>query len=172
MHHIRDHDFDRRLSELDAHSRKIPRLALPSAAPTSQPAKDPMKSSPSGKKSKTLQPAPELKPASRTTSNPSGLSSPPLSAGDCGDEGTKTPMQGVRRQLASPLQLSSPPATVLRDAGDKLPTGEEGGSTPGQGFLHATDAYLMPSHKDDAVDGLLKLMAVDNPETAEECTGW
>lgn len=168
MHHVRDHEFDRRLSELEAHSRKIPRLSLPST-PISHTVR--RATTPPSEETPKPQHAPELKLASRTSSNPSGLSSPPLSAGDSGDEETITPRQNTTRpRLGSPLQLSSPPATVLRGGCERTQT-EENSPRTVRGRSYTADEHTMPSQKGDAVDGLLKLMKVENPETLDDWTG-
>lgn len=89
---------------------------------------------------RTLQPAPELKPARETADAVSGLSSPPLSTDAATHDPMKTPTQASTSQLRQdrgsngPLQLGSPPATVPR-------------------------GIDLPSQKGDAVDGLLKLMS-------------
>ncbi|EAW09665.1 uncharacterized protein ACLA_038800 [Aspergillus clavatus NRRL 1] len=179
MRHVRDHQFDRRLSELEAHSRKLPRLSLPAVQPRPQPHATPRlqkqdttthtitttePSSPADKTPRRLEPALDLEPTSDTPSNPApppGLSSPPLSAGTGNQEDPmRTPTQRSFRHrtntLDSPMQLSSPPATVSR--------GKRTLDLTGESDKHETGSVATPSHKGDAVDGLLKLM-----NTADQC---
>lgn len=84
----------------------------------------------------------------------------------------KTPTQrGARHQSGasgSPLQLSSPPATVLRVAHDRHRTGE---TRSERGYSYAAEKLAASSQKGDAVDGLLKLMTVDKHECLDTRTG-
>ncbi|RHZ48646.1 uncharacterized protein CDV56_106010 [Aspergillus thermomutatus] len=114
MRHVRDHQFDRRLSELEAHSRKYPRLSLPAL---SQQHTDPdhafrrnttteatavlaaaalASTSPSKKTPPSLEPAldVELEPTPKNSSTaPPGLSSPPLSAGTTANQEDADPLR-------------------------------------------------------------------------------
>ncbi|KAF9891153.1 hypothetical protein FE257_005089 [Aspergillus nanangensis] len=159
MRNVRDPQFDRRLSELEEHSRKYPRLSFPDSTPTTQPKhhhhlRPEETTSPSSSSSRVLQPAPELNPSSST-----GLSSPPLSARTAVDlqDPMKTPTQQSHRRAdesaGSPMQLSSPRGTrspasceTVRKTDDRSP--------PGQTEVQV----VTPSQRGDAVDGLLKLM--------------
>lgn len=73
-----------------------------------------------------------------------GLSSPPLSTGNTNQhDQTRTPTQkDFPREIASPVQLSSPPVSDAES--------DDGAA--------ATEKVSTPSQKGDAVDGLLKLM--------------
>ncbi|KAE8152722.1 hypothetical protein BDV25DRAFT_127812 [Aspergillus avenaceus] len=180
MRHVRDPQFDRRLSELEAHSRKFPRLSLPEAtAPSPQDAVTPRQQQDSPSSAATtpraLQPPIELKPSSESTSTPHGLSSPPLSTGNSGlQDPMRTPTQRSRRRADStdsPVQLSSPPATVSRTGRDRLvgtsdETEEDCEGTPTE------KQAVTPSQRGDAVDGLLKLMNTgDKRESSNTWTG-
>ncbi|PKY08125.1 hypothetical protein P168DRAFT_323311 [Aspergillus campestris IBT 28561] len=161
MRHVHDPQFDRRLSELEAHSRKYPRLSRPDLLETptqrkftphlSNDTATPSSAAPP----RALQPALELHP---------GLSSPPLSAGAAYlPDPLRTPTQKhhPRQGAHSPMQLSSPPASASRrrhvDRGlnpdqteESREDGERQQSTPPQKGEGDGDG--------DAVDGLLKLM--------------
>lgn len=135
MHHIRDHQFDRRLSALEAHSRKYPRLS--SYTFTSAPQRP---------DSHTLsQPSSQTPPpvASKPMRD-NGLSSPPLSTDNANQhDQMKTPTQNdFPHRHGSPVQLSSPPVSDAES--------DDGAA--------ATEKVSTPSQKGDAVDGLLKLM--------------
>jgi hypothetical protein len=198
MRHVRDHDhqFDRRLSELEAHSRKYPRLSLPALSQQhTDPEPNPAprrhtttdteataalaaaalaSTSPSKQTPPSLEPALdaalELDPTPKNSSDapaPLGLSSPPLSSGttanqeDADADPLRTPTQKSFHRtdtLESPtaMQLSSPPATVSRNGGKRTID-----MTDEHDELDDEDSKTekaTPSHKGDAVDGLLKLM--------------
>lgn len=135
MRHVRDHDhqFDRRLSELEAHSRKYPRLSLPALSqqhtdpepatrrdtPTETEATAVLaaaalaSTSPSKKTPPSLEPALdvelELEPTPKNSSDapaPPGLSSPPLSAGT-----TANQEDADADPLRTPTQKSFHPRT-------------------------------------------------------------
>ncbi|GAQ04377.1 hypothetical protein ALT_1698 [Aspergillus lentulus] len=184
MRHVRDHQFDRRLSELEAHSRKYPRLSLPALShqhtdPERASRRDTTtkasavlaaaalaSTSPSKKTPPSLEPAldVDLQPTPKNSSDaPAGLSSPPLSAGTTANQedadSLRTPTQKSfhRRTntLESPtaMQLSSPPATVSRNAGKRTIDMTEEDHEDDK-----TEKITTPAHKGDAVDGLLQLM--------------
>ncbi|BCR85606.1 uncharacterized protein ACHE_21064A [Aspergillus chevalieri] len=174
MRHVRDHQFDRRLSELEAHSRKYPRLTKkPQQTGTLQKTRSnvttaaaSLLSEPETEETtpRTLQPAPELKaraeegPTSKNNKDDNntsaGLSSPPLSTNNTTDP-MKTPTQQTYQQSregapGSPMQLSSPPASISRDRSDQHEKNR---------CDHDTENVARtPSQQGDAVDGLLKLM--------------
>jgi len=173
MRHVRDHQFDRRLSELEAHSRKYPRLAktpqqngiLPrtTSNATTATASPLPKTETEGTTQRTLQPAPELKarveeaPTSKSNKDDNntsaGLSSPPLSTNNTTDP-MKTPTQQTYQQsregaAGSPMQLSSPPASISRDRPDQHEDRDN---------RDTENVARTPSQQGDAVDGLLKLM--------------
>lgn len=172
MRHVRDHQFDRRLSELEAHSRKYPRLAktpqqtrtLPRTTSNVTTAASPLPEPETEETTpRTLQPAPELKarvedaPTSNNNKDDNaGLSSPPLSTNNTTNDPMRTPTQQTYQQHdclgapGSPMQLSSPPVSISRDRTDQHEEGRDNHDTE--------DVTRTPSQQGDAVDGLLKLM--------------
>ncbi|KAL5357865.1 hypothetical protein BJX96DRAFT_172921 [Aspergillus floccosus] len=113
MRHVRDPQFDRRLSQLEEHSRKYPRLSLPE--PTT-----PRAQTDTAPTQRGLQSAAQLKPSS-TPKEPA-----PSSAEDL----MKTPTQQSyppRAAATSPMQLSSPPAD-----GSPRETKHDGADPPSQ----------------------------------------
>ncbi|KAI9044370.1 uncharacterized protein KD926_000971 [Aspergillus affinis] len=166
MRNVRDPQFDRRLSELEAHSRKLPRLSLPEASTRSPLVKeDPAASSSSPSSTpRALPPSQVLNHSSETTAPPpsSGLSSPPLSAGNAHaqDDPMKTPTQKTHRRAdtaGSPMQLSSPPASASRGGrAMRTPTAAESSQ---QEDAAREQRFVTPAQRGDAVDGLLKLMS-------------
>ncbi|KAB8228562.1 uncharacterized protein BDW43DRAFT_213866 [Aspergillus alliaceus] len=179
MRHVRDPQFDRRLSELEAHSRKFPRLSLPgTVAPSHQKeAVTPRRQDEEAIPSTTPRPfqsALEFKSSAESSSIPLGLSSPPLSTGNDGSQDhMKTPTQRSHRRTGtagSPMQLSSPPATISRTGRDRM-VGEVDEQDVGEGNLPEKQA-VTPTQRGDAVDGLLKLMNTgDKRENANAWTG-
>ncbi|PYI34143.1 hypothetical protein BP00DRAFT_365583 [Aspergillus indologenus CBS 114.80] len=203
MRHVRDPQLDRRLSALEAHRRKCPRLAVAETSGSHTPAPgragagagagggaDPKTPVPFATTS-TFPQQPERHASPEK--HASGLSSPPLSTGheaasarreaeeEDGEEAMKTPTQKMYRRTtgtASPMQLSSPPATVSRrrmGAGTGTGTGtgreESDGEEDGMamGFPETQRRF---SQKGDAVDGLLKLMGTaEHAGKAEARTG-
>ncbi|RMJ26123.1 hypothetical protein PHISP_03014 [Aspergillus sp. HF37] len=152
MPHVRDHQFDRRLSALEAHSRKYKRLSFCASTPQRRDIQLQLQPPPL---THTPQPPP-LHPAAAASAaepNPmppeSGLSPPPLSADNPSQhDHMKTPNQNDPSGTAkSPVQLSSPPVSVLGAA--RQAAGADGATTEKASTL---------SQKGDAVDGLLKLM--------------
>ncbi|KAJ6115545.1 hypothetical protein N7523_005962 [Penicillium sp. IBT 18751x] len=142
MRNVTDHQIDRRVSELEAHSRKCPRLsfsALSSPLPYGKYAtpshfRTPRIGTTSDLSSTPFQQTPDL-PTQQSTGR------------------AKTSHRTPPRTLGSPMQLSSPPATVVRVAHSRDATG---------GSRRDNDAMqddLSPSQRGDAVDGLLKLMS-------------
>ncbi|THC99015.1 hypothetical protein EYZ11_001489 [Aspergillus tanneri] len=166
MRRVQDPQFDRRLSELEAHRRKLPRLSLPEAS-TLKPQDKETIASPSSTP-RALPPSRAPNQPSESTAPVSGLSSPPSSVGNAHsqDDPMKTPTQTSHRRTytaGSPMQLSSPPATVSRrDECLRTPTAAADASPQDDS---ATDKRLVtPAQRGDAVDGLLKLM-----NTGEKC---
>lgn len=155
MRNVTDHQIDRRVSELEAHSRKCPRLSL---SALSSPAL------PHGKAATPSQfRTPRIGTTADMTSTPSEQT-PDLPAMASGSDRAKTARRTPPRTVGSPMQLSSPPATVdrhsrSRGASEKAEREEEA----------ATRVDLSPSQRVDAVDGLLKLMKTadrhDNPHS-------
>ncbi|KAE8135761.1 hypothetical protein BDV38DRAFT_131946 [Aspergillus pseudotamarii] len=180
MRHVKNPQFDRRLSELEAHSRKFPRLSLPETlTPSHQkevvtPRRQDEDIMPSSVTPRALQPAVEFKPRTEPSSIPLGLSSPPLSTeNDSSQDPMKTPTQSHRRTDTAEtlMQLSSPPATVSRTGRDRM-IGEIDEQEDDIEGNQAEKQAVTPSQRGDAVDGLLKLMnTADKRETANTWTG-
>lgn len=174
MRHVRDPQFDRRLSELEAHSRKLPRLSLPEASTPSPLVKDSDSSSFPSSTPRALPPSQELNKASETSAlPPSGPSSPPLSAGNAHaqDDPMKTPTQKTHRRTdtaGSPMQLSSLPASASRGGrAVQTPTAAE---TTQQEDAMRDQRLVTPAQRGDAVDGLLKLMSTG--ERRDDSSPW
>lgn len=153
MRKVPDHQIDRRVSELEAHSRKQPRLTFPTRSSSpfyKKAATHPQIESPqigSAENSSSTQPTPDL-PAQPFT----------VKSSDRARKSTRTPP----RTTGSPMQLSSPPATVIRnDDGHRM--------NEGQGL--GLEEILSPSHRGDAVDGLLKLMRTSDGHTQHTWSG-
>ncbi|KAE8382582.1 hypothetical protein BDV26DRAFT_253246 [Aspergillus bertholletiae] len=180
MRHVKDPQFDRRLSELEAHSRKFPRLSSPETATFNQqkeavtPRQQDENIVFSSITPRGLQPAVEFPPRTESSSIPLGLSSPPLSTeNDRSQDPMKTPTQSHRRTdtIGSLMQLSSPPATVSRTGRDRR-MGEVDEEEDGIERTPPEKQAVTPSQRGDAVDGLLKLMnTADKRETANTWTG-
>ncbi|OJJ51629.1 hypothetical protein ASPZODRAFT_127742 [Penicilliopsis zonata CBS 506.65] len=165
MRHVRDHQFDRRLSDLEAHSRKIPRLTLPPTTPVRESVRK--ATTPPSAKTVTLESAAETQAVSpQIAATSGGLSSPPLSAGSGIQEPVKTPppQSGIETAL---MQLSSPPATIMRRKQDK----EESEQMMVEGRSHEEEPNNpdTPSHRVDALDALMRLRETadkhEKPET-------
>lgn len=187
MRHVRDHQFDRRLSELEAHSRKYPRLTKATQQQTRTLPRTTSNitttfSSPSTSTERetettprALQPVPELKPSrveeaeaavlnkdDNNNATTAGLSSPPLSTDNMthAHDPMRTPTQNTYQQNRSgapesPMQLSSPPASIRQSGCNNREDND------------TEDVRRTPSQQGDAVDGLLKLM-----NTAEKQSTW
>lgn len=148
MCNVTDHQIDRRVSELEAHSRKQPRLSFPAL------------SSPSvyGKAATPFQiKTPRICSTANMSSTPSrntpDLPAQPASLAHGPDSANASSRTPPPRTLGSPMQLSSPPATVIRPSH----SGEISGSA-GHDGKGSTREGPSPSQRGDAVDGLLKLM--------------
>jgi hypothetical protein len=161
MRNVPDHQIDRRVSELEAHSRKVPRLSfstLSSSSPatsfrhtifTPSQLKTPRIGSAENMSSTPSQQTPDL------PRQPSSIIQSTNYAKRC----QRTPPRG----LGSPMQLSSPPATVVRySRGRDIAEGVDSEEAP------TSHDALSPSQRGDAVDGLLKLMSTsdrhENPD--------
>jgi hypothetical protein len=155
MRNVIDHQFDRRVSELEAHSRKCPRISLS------------VLSTPLSRKhftSFSQMKTPRI--GAGFTSTPSH-STPDL-------PGRPSPLSSVQRTksqrtppraLGSPMQLSSPPATVIRREADRESMGPRAELS-----MEDVDA-MSPSQRGDAVDGLLKLMSTTGNPSSDAWTG-
>lgn len=194
MRHVKDLQLDRRLSDLEAHRRKLPRLSFSPAGAMTSPRDtvvDDTASLPLPKMHfPTLLPAANL-----TTTSPQLTVTPELSASDFEttpilvstarvvSRGESAPLRvearpaaaavtedvptGSPMQLGTPLQPSSPVHTFTRcGAADVLDNHTNAGGcvndkdTDGE-QNHREDVVmrnlLPPSHRSDAVDGLLRL---------------
>ncbi|GKZ40005.1 hypothetical protein AbraIFM66950_001935, partial [Aspergillus brasiliensis] len=207
MRHIHDPQLDRRLSDLEAHSRKYPRLPLPQeqrimTTPTSSTSSSSQNQNQNQTTPRPYQPTTQLPLHETETQNASGLSSPPLSTGtiatqkeqgqetqtstqrdrdeyDDDNDPMKTPTQKStthhshthRRTntLGSPMQLSSPPATVSRRRSTE--TGKDMGIVEDDDEEGPQERQRRLSQKGDAVDGLLKLMGTGEGVVSGTGTG-
>lgn len=166
MRNVADHQFDRRVSELEAHSRKCPRLSLSvlSTPPLSS------------RKHLTSFPSSQMK---TPRIGYSGLSSTPAhSTPDLPGRPSPLPSSVVQqhkkshvqrtppRALGSPMQLSSPPATVIR----RETTRGVSMGPRAELSMDRVDA-MSPSQRGDAVDGLLKLMSTTGNQSSDSWTG-
>ncbi|KAJ5155848.1 hypothetical protein N7492_008651 [Penicillium capsulatum] len=161
MRNVTDHQIDRRVSELEVHSRKCPRISLSSF------------SSPCLSLRKTATPSqfrtPRIGMPVDLSSTPSQQTPdlPTLRSLPDDSSRAKTSPSTPPRTLGSPMQLSSPPATVVRFNGngegeeDRDPVSEEA----------KTRNDLSPSQRGDAVDGLLKLMSTDRNDSSDVWSG-
>ncbi|RHZ74489.1 hypothetical protein CDV55_108887 [Aspergillus turcosus] len=177
MRHVRDHDhqFDRRLSELEAHSRKYPRLSLPALSqqhtdPEPASRRDTMteteatavlaaaalaSTSPSKKTPPSLEPAldVELDPTPKNSSDapaPPGLSSPPLSAGTTASQEDAD---------ADPLRTPTQKSFHRRTDGLESPTAMQLSSPPatvsrngGKRAIDMTDEHDEVGDEDDKTE--------------------
>lgn len=150
MRNVTDPQIDRRVSELEEHSRKQPRLSFPthSSSPT------PSYQKPAAHSQIRT---PRIGSAADTTSTPSqqtpDLPAQPSSMFN-GSARAKTSTRTPPRTLDSPMQLSSPPATVRRSHSQSREIGERAQ----RDVENSARGGLSPSQRGDAVDGLLKLM--------------
>lgn len=133
MRNVPDHQFDRRVSELEAHSRKCQRLPL---AALSMPALG------SSTESQTKAPRRGSTPHQSTpdlTEQPFPASTVDIVPYDA----FHTPADDIPpRDHGSPMQLGSPPVPDYSRVGDGV----------------RVEETRSPSQRGDAVDGLLKLM--------------
>ncbi|KAJ5818515.1 hypothetical protein N7474_004106 [Penicillium riverlandense] len=163
MRNVADHQFDRRVSELEAHSRKCPRLSLSALATPSMFSK--RASTPSQTKTPQIVSVGTRLSLSNTPDLPAAQPSSAIAVRDAThDVRAKTPTRENNtpsRALGSPMQLSSPPATVGRRNRN-----EDGSDEP----RVETRGGMSPSERGDAVDGLLKLMHTDRHDNADAWT--
>ncbi|KAJ5616163.1 hypothetical protein N7537_001277 [Penicillium hordei] len=166
MRNVTDHQFDRRVSELEAHSRKCPRLSLSVlSTPPLSSRKQFTSFSSSQMKTPRIGCAGFTSTPSHSTPDLPGRPSPLSSS--VVQQRTKSHAQRTPpRGLGSPMQLSSPPATVIRREADREtsmgPRAELG--------MDDVDA-MSPSQRGDAVDGLLKLMSTAGNQSSDSWTG-
>jgi hypothetical protein len=184
MRHVRDHQFDRRLSELEAHSRKYPRLSLPplsqqhtdlgpaSRCDTTTEASAVLaaaalaSTSPSKKTSPSLEPAldVDLEPTRKNSSDaPAGLSSPPLSAGTTANQEDADPLRTPTQKSFHRRTDTLESPTAMQLSSPPATVSRNGGKrtidmTEEDDEDDKTEKMTTPAHKGDAVDGLLQLM--------------
>ena len=119
MRNVRDHQLDRRISDLEAHSRNYPRMPVFASSLQRQ--------------------LPE--PSTDDGRNQNGLSSPPLSTQNSSQhDQMKTPTLADSSKAAvrrSPVQLSNPPASIPDDG-----TATEKIATPASQRGDAVDGLL------------------------------
>ncbi|CAG8010129.1 unnamed protein product [Penicillium salamii] len=163
MRNVTDHQFDRRVSDLEAHSRKCPRLSFSVLSTPPLSSRKQFTSFPSSSHLKTprigttgfistpLHSTPDL------PGRPSPLSSSIV------QPRTKKHTRTPPRHLGSPMQLSSPPATVTRHDQER--------QTSMGPRAELMDGYISPSQRGDAVDGLLKLMSTAGNQSSDAWTG-
>lgn len=161
MRNVTDHQFDRRVSELEAHSRKCPRLSLSALSTPSMLSKK--ATTPSQTTTRQLFSAGTRRSSLLNTLDlPATRPSSAIAVRDAThDVRAKTPTRDNNtppRALGSPMQLSSPPATVGRRNSNEdwivAPRVE-------------TQVGMSPSERGDAVDGLLKLMHTDRHDNED-----
>ncbi|KAJ5551031.1 hypothetical protein N7461_005729 [Penicillium sp. DV-2018c] len=164
MRNVTDHQFDRRVSELEAHSRKCPRVSLSVlATPPLSSCKHFTSCPPSQMKTPTIGCAGFIPTPSHSTPDLPGRPSP-LSSGVVQQRTKSHAQRTPPRGLGSPMQLSSPPATVIRRESERdLDLG------PRAEMRHDVHA-VSPSQRGDAVDGLLKLMSTTGHQSSDAWT--
>lgn len=152
MRKVTDHQIDRRVSELEEHSRKQPRLSFPTRS-------SPPFYKKAGTHSQTDSPQIGLMGNSSSTQPTPDLPAQPFTvkSSDRARKPTRTPPCTT----GSPMQLSSPPATVARHGQSRQMTGGQGLGVKG----------LSPSQRGDAVDGLLKLMNTSDAQAHNTWSG-
>ncbi|CAI7571568.1 unnamed protein product [Penicillium pancosmium] len=157
MRNVTTHQFDRRVSELEAHSRKCPRISL---AALSSPSVSFKNTTPSQFRT------PRIGTMTDMTSTPF-RSTPDLprhrsafaDSSSCVKPSQRTPP----RAFGSPMQLSSPPATVVRQSRTR-----EVSEEPRPNEEPEKHEELSPSQRGDAVDGLLKLMSTAGSQDSSD----
>lgn len=166
MRNVTDHQFDRRVSELEAHSRKCPRLSLSVlSTPPLSSRKQFTSFSSSQMKTPRIGHAGFTSTPSHSTPDLPGRPSPLSSS--VVQQRTKSHAQRTPpRGLGSPMQLSSPPATVIRREANR----ETSMGPRAELSMDDVDA-MSPSQRGDAVDGLLKLMSTTGNQSSDSWTG-
>ena len=161
MRNVTDHQIDRRVSELEAHSRKVPRLSF--SALSSSPCMSYRKATTPQFCTPRIGSMPDMSstPCQQTPDLPQRSSMVKHA------DRVKTTQRTPPRTLGSPMQLSSPPATVVRHSRNR---DVNEGETSETGI--AARSRLSPLERGDAVDGLLKLMSTaDRHESSDPWTG-
>ena len=147
MRNVTNHQIDRRVSELEEHSRKRPRVPAPTFYSSPLPSLSSRKVTTPQFATPRIGSMPDMSstPCQQTPDLPRRRS-PLAHATERVNPSQRTPP----RTLGSPMQLSSPPATVVRHCRTRNLDEEETGKMTRDG--------MSPSERGDAVDGLLKLM--------------
>ncbi|KAJ5092799.1 hypothetical protein N7456_008660 [Penicillium angulare] len=150
MRNVTDHQIDRRVSELEEHSRKRPKVPVPTLFSSPLPSLSFRKITTPQFTTPRIGSMPDMsstpcQPFQQTPDLPRRRS--PLAHAT---ERVKSSQRTPPRALGSPMQLSSPPATVVRHSRTRDLDDEEIGEACRDG--------MTPSQRGDAVDGLLKLM--------------
>ena len=161
MRNITDHQIDRRVSELEAHSRKVPRLSY--SALSSSPSISCRKITTTSQfRTPRIGILPDM--SSTPCQQTPDLPRPPSMVKNV--DRVKTSQRTPPRTLGSPMQLSSPPATVVRHS--RFRDGNEAERSEGEAAVRGRPT----SQRGDAVDGLLKLMSTaDRHESSDSWTG-
>ncbi|KAF7719724.1 Uncharacterized protein PECH_008910 [Penicillium ucsense] len=156
MRNNADNHIDRRVSDLEEHRRKVPRISM-SALSFSSPAVMVRHTyTPSQLKTPRIGSDPQAHLDSTPCQQTPDLPQPPSSIihdAVYHNQGHQTPPHG----LGSPMQLSSPPATVVRHTRTREKA--DGGDSEKETTSHDP---CSPSQRGDAVDGLLKLMSTSD----------
>lgn len=173
MRNVTDHQFDRRVSELEAHSRKCPRLSLTAL---STPAALSSRQLPTPSQTKTPHLPFGCTPDLNYTSsdNTPDLPQQPFLASTAAEkppyvDASQTPAKedGSSREQGEPMQLSSPPAPDYDPTEPETPVEE---ARP-QGGVAREEQARPPSQRGDAVDALLKLMSTADRQHGS-CESW
>ncbi|KAJ5326950.1 uncharacterized protein MYU51_008091 [Penicillium brevicompactum] len=165
MRNVADHQFDRRVSDLDAHSRKCPRLSfsvLSTPPLSSRKQFTTFPSSSSQLKTPRIGTSAFISTPFHSTPDLPGRPSP-LSSSIVQPRAKKHSQRTPPRHLGSPMQLSSPPATVVRH--------EQERQTSLGPRAELMNSEISPSQRGDAVDGLLKLMSTAGNQSSDAWTG-
>ncbi|CAI7655834.1 unnamed protein product [Penicillium manginii] len=158
MRNVPRHQFDRRVSELEAHSRKCPRVSLSALSSPSVSFKN--TSTPSQFRTPRIGTMADMTstPFRSTPDLPRHRSAFPDSS-SCVKPSQRTPP----RAFGSPMQLSSPPATIVRQSRTR-----EVSEEPRPEEESDKHEELSPSQRGDAVDGLLKLMSTAGSQDSSD----
>ncbi|KAJ5960416.1 uncharacterized protein N7479_007566 [Penicillium vulpinum] len=166
MRNVTDHQFDRRVSELEEHSRKCPRLSLSVLSTPPLSSRKHFTSFPSSQmKTPRIGCSGFISTPSHSTPDLPGRPSP-LSSSVVQQRTKSYTQRTPPRELGSPMQLSSPPATVIRREADR----ETSMGPRAELSMDGVDS-MSPSQRGDAVDGLLKLMSTTGNQSSDSWTG-
>ncbi|KAL1857844.1 hypothetical protein Plec18170_003068 [Paecilomyces lecythidis] len=163
MKRVKDPELDRRVSDLEAHSRKRMRFLMPAPPKEAGAPATEKQTVASPAKVPKLLPAPELKPTASSARYVSDIpSSPPASAGNEAHDDMPTPTQTnprvEPRTPAAPVQLSSPPGTANREERQEKKDDAEDELHEAQFSSHIDNMLAKQNRDGVAVDGLIQLM--------------